>query len=130
MIPFTEVEDKTKFDISVKNDSAFYHIHYSDKLFLFSRGDILRKFKGHYFLNRERFQNYWSVMKLGVTKNGIVIGTISSEEDINNLKDLTSTKSDSVYSFKPTKKQLKKFLKENGFQNEERFVRIEENTFK
>jgi hypothetical protein len=95
---FTEVEGKTKFDINVKNDSVFYHIHYSDTLFLFSRGDILRKFKGYYFLNKERLPNYWNVIKLGVTKNGVVIGTISSEEDINNLKDLTSTKSDSVYS--------------------------------
>ncbi len=120
---FSEVDHKTKFDITVRGDSVFYSAHYSDTLFSLSKGSILKKFKGYYFLNTESSSNRWSVIKLGITKNGIVIGSISKKEDLNNLRELTNTKSDTVYNFKPTRKQLKKYLKSHGFQTEERFVK-------
>ncbi len=127
---FSEIDHKTQFDISVKKDSVVYHIHYYDTLFSFLKGDVLRKFKGYYFLNKENHPSQWRVIKLGTTKNGVVIGTISKEEEINNLRELTNSKSDTVYNFKPTRKQLKEFLKERGFQQEERFVKIKESTFR
>ena len=103
---------------------------YSDTLFNFLRGDILRKLNGYHFINREVTPNHWTVKKLDVTKKGLTIGLVTSMEELNSLREITKAKSDSVYTFKPTKKQWRKFLREKGFQNEERFVKIKEGTFK
>lgn len=55
---------------------------------------------------------------------GVTLGTVSSKEDINKLRALTDTKSDSGFSFKPTRKELKKFLKENGFNDTDTYIKI------
>jgi hypothetical protein len=56
-------------------------------------------------------------------KGGITLGTISKLEDIKNLRELTGAVSDTT-DFRPTKNELKKFLKENGFGQEETFIRV------
>jgi len=122
---FSDLEGNMKVDVTIINDSIFEHTDYRDTLFDFSNNDVLRKFKGYYFLNHETSRKNWFVTKLGVTKNGLVLGTISDSKDLENLRELTNTKSDTIYSFNPTRKELKKFLKDNGFRNEKRFVKNE-----
>jgi hypothetical protein len=50
---YSGTEDKLKFDVVVKGDSTFQRWSYYDTLFDVSKGDILRKYKGHYFLNEK-----------------------------------------------------------------------------
>ncbi len=122
---FHEANASMKYKMTIKGDSVFEHIDSKDTLFSFSKKDVLRKFKGYYFLNNETGPNQWTVTKLGLTSNGILLGTVSNKEDLQNLRELTNVKSDTVYNFRPTKKQLKLFIRDKGFQNEERFVKIE-----
>lgn len=115
----------TRIDFIVKGDSVFEHTDVIETLLNFSNGDILRKFKGHYFSNHLTLKDNWRVTKLTKTKNGLILGTITKKEDIENLRELTETKSDTVYNFNPTRKQFKRFIKEKGFSNEEFYTKIE-----
>jgi hypothetical protein len=121
---YSEVDANLRIDITIKGDSVFQYFDYADTLFSFSSKDILRKFKGYYFLNHETDPNRWNVTRLGLTKHGIILGTIWDKEELENLRELTNTSSDSVYNFRPTKKQFKKFIRTKAFQSEERFVKI------
>jgi len=122
---YSGTEDRLKFDIVVKGDSTFQHWGYYDTLFDVTKGDILRKYKGYYFLNEKVSENSWSVTTLTKIENGLTLGTISSIDDINNLRTVTETKSDTIFSFRPTKKEMKKFLKGKGFSDRDTFIKVE-----
>jgi hypothetical protein len=113
---------------AIRGDQVFQKATITDTLFG-SHHDVVRKFKGYYFLNHRISEKSWSVRKAGITRQGIAIGEIASVEDINTLRALTNSESDTVYTFRPTRKQMKKYLKENGFGREERFVKIKDSTF-
>ncbi len=98
---------------------------YYDTIFSFAKGNILKKFRGTYFLN-EPFKDNWEVKTLKL-KNGILeIGIIASEDDISKMEEITATIRDSTIPFKanPTKSQLKSFVKENGFSEEKIFIKV------
>ncbi|MBL0074338.1 MAG: hypothetical protein IPP34_22100 [Bacteroidetes bacterium] len=59
----------------------------------------------------------------------LVISGISTTEDIENLKEITETTTDTIppYKFKATKKQFKEFIKNDGFSDSETFVRQKKN---
>ena len=98
---------------------------YIDTLFAFSNGDILKKWRGYYFLNESRQTNDWEVKKLKLKNGVITIGKISSAEEIEKMEIITETIHDTstAYKVRPTKKQLKQFIKQNGFNDEEIFVK-------
>jgi hypothetical protein len=121
---YVVVDNKVTFDIKVKGDSTFQHWSYYDTIFDASRGDILRKYKGHYFLNEQVSAKTWRVTAFTKISNGLTLGAVSSKEDINKLRELTDTKSDSIFSFRPKKKELKKFLEENGFSDKDTYIKI------
>lgn len=106
--------------------SAFQRWSYYDTLFDVKRGDILRKYKGHYFLNQQVSTNSWRVITLAKIGNGLSLGTISTKDDLSNLRTVTETKSDTIFSFRPTKKEMKKFLKDKGFSHQDTFIKVEQ----
>ena len=76
-------------------------------------------------LNEKISANSWRVTTLTRIDNGLTLGTVSTKEDINNLREVTETKSDSIFSFRPTKREMKKFLKGKGFSDRDTFIKIE-----
>ena len=123
---YSGTDDKVKFYVVVKGDSTFQHWGYYDTLFDVTKGDILRKYKGHYFLNERVSANSWRVTTLTRIDNGLTLGAISKKDDMNNLRTVTETKFDTVFSFRPTKKEMKKFLKGKGFSDRDTFIKVEE----
>ena len=121
---YSTLEDNMKVDVRVTGDSGFLRWRHYDTLFDVSRGDILRKYKGRYFLNEKVSANVWRVTLLTNIHKAVTLGTISVKNDIDNLRDLTETKSDTVFSFRPTKKEMKKFLNAKGFSDSNTFIKI------
>ena len=78
---YSEEDLNMRVDITIKGDSIFQHLEYKDTVFSFSKNDVLKKFKGYYFLNKHVSANRWYVTKLGRTKEGLVLGYISTKED-------------------------------------------------
>ena len=95
-----------------------------DTLYFQSDKFRLRKFKGYYFLSQQIFEGAWQVQKIEETKDGLILGSIATKLELNNLRTITET-GDSTNVFKPTKQQFKKLIEQNGFRTEQRFLRIE-----
>lgn len=125
----TIVDLKTNEKTVIKRDgdSLIAHIHYIDTLFLIDYDNVVRKLKGYYFLNTRKDKTSWEVKKLQLTKGQVVISSISTKLDIDNLREITETPADTIppYKFTATKKQFKEFIKRDGFSDSEIFVRCQ-----
>jgi len=106
-------------------DSLVTHIHYIDTLFQMDYDNVVRKYKGYYFLNIRYDKESWEVKKIELSKGQLVVTSISTKQDIENLKTITESTQDTVapYKFATTKKQFKEFIKNDGFSDSETFVR-------
>ena len=94
-----------------------------DTVFWISENQVLKKFKGSYFLNFKLDENFWDVTRLNLTKDTLLIGQISPSdtllrfdfvektEDFNPSDSTTTTE----YFIKPSKKEFKKLMKPNSF---------------
>jgi hypothetical protein len=91
--------------------------------------NVVRKFKGYYFLNIRYDKTSWEVKKIQLSKGQLVISSISTKLDIDNLKEITETPTDTVppYKFSATKKQFKELIRNDGFSDSEKFVRQRKN---
>lgn len=113
----------------MKGDSVILHSNWVDTLFDISSGNVLKKFKGYYFLNKYHGDNAWEVNKLFLQEGVLSIGSISKEDDIQKLKALTETTNDTVNTqFALSKRQFKKFVNQEGFSEEETFTRMARNS--
>jgi hypothetical protein len=110
-------------------DSLVTHFHYIDTLFLMDHDNVVRKFKGYYFLNKRYNNESWGVKKIQLSKGKLVISIISTKQDIENLKIISESTEDTLapYKFAPTKEQFKEFIKNDGFSVSETFVRQNKN---
>lgn len=124
----TLVNTKTFEKTFVKkiNDTLFTNILLKDTIFSINNDNVLRKMKGHYFLNIKHSNNNWIVKKLFL-KNGLLnMNDISTKQEIEMLEEIMETKKDTALPFviKPTKKQFREFVKRNGFSNGESYIKI------
>lgn len=123
------VETSERELIKQDGDSLLIHIHIVDTLFLMDYDNVVRKFKGRYFLNTRDDKSGWSVEKMQLSKGQLMISSISTKEEIESLKVITETAQDTVapYNFIATKRQFKKFVKNGGFSDSETFVKMKPN---
>jgi hypothetical protein len=123
----TLIDLKTNEKIAIRKDgdSLRYHDQYIDTLFRLNQDHVLKKFKGYYFLNTQYDTENWGVKKVQLSKGKLIVGTISSESDLEKLKAITESQQDTIapYRFKATKKQFKQFVKNEGFSDDETFLR-------
>lgn len=127
----TIIDLKTNEKTIIKHDgdSLITHVYYIDTLFQLDYDNVVRKFKGYYFLNNRYDKTSWEVKKIQLAKGKLVISTISTKLDIENLKEIAETPQDTIppYKFTATKKQFKEFIKNDGFSDSETFVRQNKN---
>lgn len=132
------VTTNTREIVKRAGDSLVTHINYIDTLFQIDYDNVVRKFKGFYFLNKRQgfyFLNKrldkesWEVKKIELSKGQLIVSSISSKEDIENLKAITESTQDTVapYNFAATKKHFKEFVKNKGFTDSEHFIRQKKN---
>lgn len=114
-----------KLLIKRDGDSLIRHVHYIDTLFQMDYDNVLRKLKGYYFMSIRHDKESWKVKKIQLLKGELIISNISTKLDIDNLKEITESLTDTIppYKFAPTKKQFKEFIKKEGFRDSEIFVR-------
>lgn len=114
-----------KWPVDVRNDSIFGWIPFVDTVFAIHEHGVLKKFKGHYFISNRLKGANWEVKKLVLSRSKLEMSGISNPEDIQKLKAITESSQDTMpYSFELTKKQFKRFVKDNGFSNTETFIKI------
>ncbi len=108
------------WDITVKSfgDSVKVFSRKDEELFKISDQQILREYKGYYFLNYKDTNDYWKVKILNLVKDTLEFDDILSDDDMENIRNITmvetvqdSTEESSKYFLQPTKRELKKILK-------------------
>ena len=123
----TIIDIKTKEITVVKRigDSLSYHQLFVDTLFDINESNVLKKFKGYYFINKYYNPEGWEVTKINLAKGQLTFSSISSTQDLDQLKAITESSQDTVssYNFKATKKQFRQFINTGGFSDTETFVR-------
>lgn len=122
-------ESNEKIPVRIDGDSIIYSIRYFDTIFRIDTENVVRKFKGYYFLNSHYGKNGWEVQKLQFSRGQLVISRITEQSDIDNLKAVVETIQDTVlpYQVKASRKQFKKYVKQNGFSDHETFMRQKKN---
>lgn len=119
------LNSKVKYKILKINDSLFSNYIYVDTTFNLKKTDVLKKFKGYYFLNNKTDTDFWEVEKLSLNKGVLNINGITTQNEITLMETITDNKKDSIklFTVKPTKKQFKAFLKQNGFTEGDTYLR-------
>lgn len=118
-------ETGKNFIINIKGDSIFKHIQFTDTLFTISPRNIIKRFKGYYFLSTMSDTAYWSVKRLSLQKGKLAIGQIIDSADIAKLDVLIDASDDTLSSsYHLSRKQFKTILKQEVFSDGETFVRI------
>jgi len=111
------------WDITVNSfgDSVKVFSRKDEELFKISDQQILREYKGYYFLNYKDSNDYWKVKILNLIKDTLEFDNILSDDDMENIKNITkvetmqdSTEESSKYYLEPTKRELKKILKKRS----------------
>ncbi len=118
----TFYDNENHLRIEVKGDTVFGSFHRSDTIFTISPQNVLRKYKGYYFLNKQT-ANGWDVYMMTIRKNELSLVTSWRNEDLAALRKITHT-SDSTHHFKPTRKQIRQFIMQHGLPAGEKFRRI------
>jgi len=106
-------------------DTLIENIHCIDTTFVISEKNVLRKYKGYYFLNTLHHENKWEVKKMELSKGELTVSSISDKKDFEQLKEITESIQDTIpKTFSMNKKQFKEFVKDEGFRDSETFVRL------
>lgn len=118
------------WDITIKSfgDSVKVFSSRDELLFQISENQLLREYKGYYFLNSKDTNDYWKVKILKLTGDTLEFDHILSDDDIQLIRNITTVESYTdtsedvtVHYLKPTKRELKKILKRRS--HGEKFVK-------
>lgn len=121
-----KVLDETK-------DSLLMQLNWDQTLFKVSEKQLLRYYKGRYFLNYKVPGGLWELKIMQFNKEGILIiekafGGMKNIQEIKESTAIAEIKNDSNklkhYTLKPTKKELKELLKMDLRKSAERFRKI------
>ena len=126
-------DSKEPFPVEFIGDTAVLEYHFNKTIFRLSDNQVLRYFKGLYFLNFRESDNLWTVKTLTLDKEGILtINRIyGGEEEIQKIKDITTVEEITDdegkvvdYKVRPTKKELKEIMKSDLFKEGTQFQKI------
>ncbi len=121
----TNIKTGEKHRVEVKGDSIYHSLTFIDTLFRLNYDNVLRKFRGHYFLNTRYEGESWEVKKLSPEGNRLIIGSIRSAEDIQTLQTISETPADTIVpkKFNLSQKQFRKYLGREGFREQSIYTR-------
>lgn len=111
--------------IQIEGDSILMHVNEVDTLFAIDELNVLKKYKGYYFVNIYMPPDTWQVKEIEISRGKLTLRGINKKEDLEQLKAITeSTQDTTPYVFSPTRKQFKKFVRNEGFRDMEEFMKI------
>lgn len=117
--------------ITVKSfgDSVHIFSKKDDVLFHISERQILREYKGYYFLNYKDTNNFWKVKILKLQQDSLEFDFILRDDDMKQIINITrvevkkdSSEESSKYYLDPTRRELKKILRKR--KSGEKYVKL------
>lgn len=114
--------------IFINNDTIYGEVTMTQTLFKISDKNVLKKFRGGYFLNEKQMENSWQVSRLELKKDSLFIGKITPSDSLLSFDFISKMEHDSLrssnYLVKSNKKELNKLLKTDHFSRTECFCKI------
>lgn len=111
-------------------DSVIIENIWTDTIFSFSRNELLKKGQNRYYLNYKSNEE-WLVRTLEIKNNQLQIGKLKVDS-LQAIKEYTEVKTDTIddkgthkHYISPTKRELKKLLKENVFEQQGIFEKVD-----
>jgi hypothetical protein len=119
--------------IEKRYDTIMGSYIYKDTLFELSSNQFIRKYKGNYYLNIQQKDKTWEVIQFISKSDSLIIKSMDKEKDIDLVKNIAfvheviKDSSDKIqkYIITASQKEFKQFLKANGFQDIETWIKIE-----
>jgi len=116
-------EERKKYRL--EGDSVVEHIVDIDTIFSFSEDNVMKKYKGYYFLNSRYDKNSWYVQKLKLQKGLLTIGSISTKEELETLEKINESPIDTTtYQIDFTRKQFHDYIDNDGFSKTDTFIKM------
>jgi len=112
------------YEVEINGDTINASQTDIDTVFRISENQVLKKFKGSYFLNFKEDESFWNVSRLNLTKDTLLIGQISASDTllrfdfVSKAEEFDDSDSTTIteYSINPSKKEFKKLMKPNSFE--------------
>lgn len=122
---FLSEDDEDGLPYFMKNDTIHITHKRIDTVFFISDKQVLRSYKGNYYLNYLQNDGFWQVKKVELNKGNLRISSLNTGMDFNKLKKATEIREikdeqGKVIDFvaHPSKKEFKKFIDHGGFGEE------------
>lgn len=116
--------------VSIVGDSIHFVWNIKDTLFSISPSNIAKYYKGSYFLNYTNDQLTWKLQRMDLSKKRLSIGMIMPNDSLFTaiqIENMSEVKNDTGlvvnYKMKPSKKELKKLIKEEAFEESEVWIK-------
>jgi len=113
--------DSWNIHIKTVGDSVNVFSSRDEELFSISNQNILREYRGYYFLNLKDTNDYWKVKVLKLQGDTLEFDHLLTQKDIETIKNITTvesvtdtTEEISKHYLKPSKREIKKILKKRG----------------
>jgi hypothetical protein len=115
--------EKKGFDVYIEADTIYANALMRDTVFRIAPKQVLKKFNHSYFLNENRGENAWTVKRVDLQKDTLLIGEIypsdslltydfaEKNEEINDEDSSTTVD----YALRPNKKEFKSLLEAEEF---------------
>ena len=110
--------DNWQITVRSFGDSVQIFSKKDDELFNISERQVLREYKGYYFLNYKDTNNFWKVKILKLEEDTLEFDFILRDDDMQNIRKITtvesqkdSTGESTQYFLDPSRKELRKILK-------------------
>ena len=109
--------------VMVKGDTIVRTRMEKDTAFNIAAGDVLKKYKGHYFLSRPYGEDAWEVKKMTYTRGLLTYSYLESSEDLEKLRVITEA-GDSTKQFSLSRQQFRHFIQQGGFSSSDVFRKV------
>ena len=121
-----EIPSGKRQSVIIAGDTIFARSTGVDTLFYISETNVLKKFRGYYFLNTLYDKDAWTLQRISLSEGILTISEITDSTHINQLKEITDTPADTICSnFKLNQKQFKQLVNGNAFDQSEQFTRLQ-----
>ncbi|KAA5533116.1 hypothetical protein F0919_11215 [Taibaiella lutea] len=112
------------YAIKQKNSISVYTYFQDTVIVLNASTVLLKKFKGNYYLNQQLDNHNWSVKMINISKNKLMLNAVFDSTHL----IIDTVTSEDIAAPKPlnlSKKEFKKYVQSNNFEEREAFIRVE-----
>ena len=109
-----------------RGDSIRYSWSNIDTIFQVSTNDIIKKWRGRYFMNKSYIYGSWSVRQMIVHHGMLSISNINDSVDFQRLKAIAENPMDSMLPIKinPSNQEFNQLVKDHIFSDEQQYYKI------